>query len=80
MPAATGDHDVVFWLLGRPDDEGLEKAADAIAKAKKPVIVAGSVVANEEPLALIAFGTLQGEYRKALLVLAPRSGRTFIRS
>ena len=28
---------------------------------RSPVIVAGSVVATEEPLALIAFGTLQGE-------------------
>jgi len=42
-----------------------------------PVIVAGSVVATEEPLALIAFGTLQGEYPKAFLVLAPRKPERF---
>jgi 3-deoxy-D-manno-octulosonic-acid transferase len=42
-----------------------------------PVIVAGSVVATEEPLALIAFGTLQGEYPNALLVLAPRKPERF---
>ena len=42
-----------------------------------PIIVAGSVVATEEPLALIAFGTLQGEYPKALLVLAPRKPERF---
>jgi len=42
-----------------------------------PVIVAGSVVANEEPLALIAFGVLQGDYPKALLVLAPRKPERF---
>jgi 3-deoxy-D-manno-octulosonic-acid transferase len=42
-----------------------------------PVIVAGSVVATEEPLALIAFGTLQGEYRNAFLVLAPRKPEQF---
>jgi 3-deoxy-D-manno-octulosonic-acid transferase len=35
------------------------------------------VVATEEPLALIAFGTLQGEHRKALLVLAPRKPECF---
>jgi 3-deoxy-D-manno-octulosonic-acid transferase len=44
---------------------------------RSPVIVAGSVVAAEEPLALIAFGTLQGEYRNALLVLAPRKPEHF---
>ena len=44
---------------------------------RSPVIVAGSVVATEEPLALIAFGTLQGEYRNALLVLAPRKPEHF---
>ena len=42
-----------------------------------PIIIAGSVVATEEPLALIAFGTLQGEYPKALLVLAPRKPERF---
>lgn len=44
---------------------------------RRPVIVAGSVVATEEPLALIAFGTLQGEYPNALLVLAPRKPERF---
>jgi 3-deoxy-D-manno-octulosonic-acid transferase len=42
-----------------------------------PVIVAGSVVAAEEPLALIAFGVVQGDFRKALLVLAPRKPERF---
>jgi 3-deoxy-D-manno-octulosonic-acid transferase len=42
-----------------------------------PIIVAGSVVATEEPLALIAFGTLQGEYPNAFLVLAPRKPERF---
>jgi len=46
--------------------------AEARRSGRSPIIVAGSVVATEEPLALIAFGTLQGEYPKALLVLAPR--------
>jgi 3-deoxy-D-manno-octulosonic-acid transferase len=44
---------------------------------RSPIIVAGSVVATEEPHALIAFGTLQGEYPKALLVLAPRKPEYF---
>jgi 3-deoxy-D-manno-octulosonic-acid transferase len=44
---------------------------------RRPLIVAGSVVATEEPLALIAFGVLQGEHRKSLLVLAPRKPERF---
>lgn len=42
-----------------------------------PVIVAGSVVASEEPLALIAFGVVQGDFRNAFLVLAPRRPERF---
>jgi 3-deoxy-D-manno-octulosonic-acid transferase len=44
---------------------------------RSPVIVAGSIVATEEPMALIAFGTLQGEHPRALLVLAPRKPECF---
>jgi 3-deoxy-D-manno-octulosonic-acid transferase len=44
---------------------------------RSPIIVAGSIVATEEPHALIAFGTLQGEYPNALLVLAPRKPECF---
>ena len=51
--------------------------AEVARRGRSPVIVAGSVVATEEPLALIAFGTLQGEYRNALLVLAPRKPEQF---
>jgi 3-deoxy-D-manno-octulosonic-acid transferase len=46
-------------------------------KVRRPLIVAGSVVANEEPLALIAFGVLQGEHRNSLLVIAPRKPERF---
>lgn len=42
-----------------------------------PVIVAGSVVATEEPLTLIAFGVVQGDFPKAILVLAPRKPERF---
>src|SRR6266702_1341692 len=52
-------------------------AAEIKRSGRSPVIVAGSVVASEEPLALIAFGTLQGEYRDAFLVLAPRKPEQF---
>jgi 3-deoxy-D-manno-octulosonic-acid transferase len=50
---------------------------EAERRGRSPIIVAGSVVASEEPHALIAFGTLQGEYPKALLVLAPRKPEHF---
>ena len=52
-------------------------AAEAQRRGRSPIIVAGSVVATEEPLALIAFGVLQGEYPRALLVLAPRKPERF---
>jgi 3-deoxy-D-manno-octulosonic-acid transferase len=51
--------------------------AEAKRRARSPIIVAGSVVATEEPLALIAFGVLQGEFPRALLVLAPRKPERF---
>lgn len=51
--------------------------AEIVRDERRPVIVAGSVVATEEPLALIAFGVVQGEHRKALLVLAPRKPERF---
>ena len=58
-----------------PLTEWLE--GEVARNGRRPLIVAGSVVATEEPLALIAFGVLQGEYRKALLVLAPRKPERF---
>ena len=50
---------------------------EARRRGRSPIIVAGSIVASEEPLALIAFGTLQGEHPQALLVLAPRKPERF---
>ena len=58
-----------------PLSEWLE--AELTRSGRRPLIVAGSVVATEEPLALIAFGVAQGEYRKALMVLAPRKPERF---
>jgi 3-deoxy-D-manno-octulosonic-acid transferase len=51
--------------------------SEAQHRKRHPIIVAGSVVATEEPLALIAFGVVQGEYPRALLVLAPRKPEHF---
>lgn len=56
---------------------GVWLQTEARRQGRSPLIVAGSVVATEEPLALIAFGTLQGEYPNALLVLAPRKPERF---
>jgi 3-deoxy-D-manno-octulosonic-acid transferase len=63
LPAATP---LSIWL-----------EAEARRQGRSPIIVAGSVVATEEPHALIAFGTLQGEFPKAFLVLAPRKPEHF---
>jgi 3-deoxy-D-manno-octulosonic-acid transferase len=46
-------------------------------RGRRPLIVAGSVVATEEPLALIVFGVVQGDFSRALLVLAPRKPERF---
>jgi len=58
-----------------PLAQWLEK--EVTERGRRPLIVAGSVVANEEPLTLIAFGVAQGDYQKALLVLAPRKPERF---
>jgi len=46
---------------------------------RRPLIVAGSVVEDEEALVLIAFGTMQGQgiCKDGLLVLAPRKPERF---
>ncbi len=44
---------------------------------RRPVIVAGSITEGEEHLVLIAFGIVQGQFRRALLVLAPRKAERF---
>jgi len=63
--------------LPAPTPISIWLATEARRGGRSPIIVAGSVVATEEPLALIAFGTLQGEHRKALLILAPRKPECF---
>jgi len=51
--------------------------AECNRQGRRPLIVAGSVVATEEPLALIVFGVVQGDFSRALLVLAPRKPERF---
>jgi 3-deoxy-D-manno-octulosonic-acid transferase len=65
--------------MALPDATPLSRwlEAQTLAKGRSPVVVAGSVVATEEPLALIAFGVVQGEFPRALLVLAPRKPERF---
>lgn len=63
--------------LPTPTPLSIWLAAEIKRSGRSPIIVAGSVVATEEPHALIAFGTLQGEYPQALLVLAPRKPECF---
>src|SRR5258708_9278001 len=50
---------------------------EGVRHGRRPLIVAGSVVATEEPLALLVFGVVQGDFPKALLVLAPRKPERF---
>ena len=58
-----------------PLSDWLKRACET--RGRWPLIVAGSVVATEEPLALIAFGVVQGDFPKAVLVLAPRKPERF---
>src|SRR5580692_2738473 len=52
-------------------------AREVERSGRRPLIVAGGVVSSEEPLALIAFGVVQGEFPNAQLVLAPRKPECF---
>jgi 3-deoxy-D-manno-octulosonic-acid transferase len=64
-------------VLPEPTSFSAWLADECKRSQRSPVIVAGSVVATEEPLALIAFGVVQGDFRNALLVLAPRKPERF---
>jgi 3-deoxy-D-manno-octulosonic-acid transferase len=65
--------------MALPEPTALSRWLEEECKRRQrwPVIVAGSVVATEEPLTLIAFGVVQGDFPKALLVLAPRKPERF---
>jgi len=64
-------------VLPEPTPLSIWLEEECRCRQRWPVIVAGSVVASEEPLALIAFGVVQGDFRNALLVLAPRKPERF---
>ncbi len=65
--------------FGAADPTAFSKwLAEALARShRRPVIVAGSVVAGEEPLVLQAFAEVRRHFGKALLVLAPRKPERF---
>jgi 3-deoxy-D-manno-octulosonic-acid transferase len=63
--------------IPRPTPLSVWLEAECKKLGRWPLIVAGSVVATEEPLVLIAFGVAQGDFRHALLVLAPRKPERF---
>lgn len=58
LPAAAP---VVTWL-----------ETEVERQQRHPLLIAGSIAAGEESLVLIAFGVVQGQWPRALLVLAPR--------
>lgn len=66
----------MIWIFRLPPPS-LWLEAECKKRRRWPLIVAGSVVATEEPLVLIAFGVAQGDFREALLVLAPRKPERF---
>ncbi|HWX38677.1 MAG TPA: 3-deoxy-D-manno-octulosonic acid transferase [Candidatus Sulfotelmatobacter sp.] len=52
-------------------------AGELARSDRRPVVVAGSVLANEEKLVLQAFAQVEREFPRALLVLAPRKPEQF---
>jgi 3-deoxy-D-manno-octulosonic-acid transferase len=65
--------------LAEPGDSALSAwlAAELAKEKRGPVIVAGSVLANEEASVLRAFADVEREFPRALLVLAPRKPEQF---
>jgi 3-deoxy-D-manno-octulosonic-acid transferase len=65
--------------LAEPSESPLSSWLEAeLAKSKRrPVVVAGSVLANEEGAVLGAFEKIRPEFPRALLILAPRKPEQF---
>lgn len=63
-PAASGPFAV--WLAGQAREQ-----------ERWPLLVAGSVVAGEEEAVLAAYDVVQRQWRRALLILAPRKPERF---
>jgi 3-deoxy-D-manno-octulosonic-acid transferase len=64
--AEPGDTPLSAWL-----------AAELAKEKRGPVIVAGSVLANEEISVLRAFAEVESEFPRSLLILAPRKPEQF---
>jgi 3-deoxy-D-manno-octulosonic-acid transferase len=60
---------------GTPLSKWLEE--ELASSGRRPVIVAGSLLAGEEAIVLQAFAQVQREYPRALLILAPRKSERF---
>jgi 3-deoxy-D-manno-octulosonic-acid transferase len=64
--AEPGENPLSAWLQGE------------LARAnRRPVLIAGSVLANEEGAVLRAFAEVEREFPRALLILAPRKPEQF---
>jgi 3-deoxy-D-manno-octulosonic-acid transferase len=65
--------------LAAPTENALSAWLEAeLARSNRhPVVVAGSVLANEEVLVLRAFADVEREFPRALLILAPRKPEQF---
>ena len=65
--------------LAEPSESPLSAWLEAeVAKSdRRPVVVAGSVLANEEAPVLRAFAEVEREFPRALLILAPRKPEQF---
>jgi 3-deoxy-D-manno-octulosonic-acid transferase len=65
--------------LAEPGDSPLSSWLEAqlAMSNRRPVIVAGSVLANEEDAVLRAFGEVERDFPHALLILAPRKPEQF---
>jgi 3-deoxy-D-manno-octulosonic-acid transferase len=74
--AVTGN---VKYDLAEPKDTPLSSwlAGELAHGSRHPVVVAGSVLANEEGAVLRAFAEVEREFPRALLILAPRKPEQF---
>ena len=69
----------IKYDVAEPDESPLSAWLEAeLAKSNRcPVVVAGSVLANEEISVLRAFADVEREFPRALLILAPRKPEQF---
>jgi 3-deoxy-D-manno-octulosonic-acid transferase len=69
----------IKYDVAEPDESPLSTWLEAeLAKSnRRPVVVAGSVLANEEISVLRAFADVEREFPRALLILAPRKPEQF---